>query len=158
MPEGAQGGRKGTAAGQLLPVFVDRISALRLEAQKAHNALQGRHQRQWATPEAASEQSTLAIADLHKPAFDRTELNDQYTELTKSTEEAGTVGDVIANKLQLAYVAAEERAYRSRHTTLCRAFCHGHGRRIGQGHGAVWSPSGGLTAHITDVLQAGASG
>ena len=154
MPEGAQGGKKAAAKGQLLPVFTDRIADLRLQAQRTHNAIQGRHQRRWAVPEG--QESLLDIENLHVPAFDRQELNDQYTELTESVESAGTTADVMANKQQIAYVAVEERAFRARHSTICRAFCHGHGRRYGHGQGSLLSPAGGITKNLSTLLQAGA--
>jgi hypothetical protein len=154
MAEGSQGGRKGKSKATVHEVFRARVRELRSQAVAAHNAHQGKSQRSWQVPEVL-ETSLMAIADLHKPAFDRDEINTQYSEVTKSPDEAGTMGDVIALKLQLDYNACEERAFRARHTTLCRAMCLGHGRRVGHGHGGVWDPEVGVEGEVASFIAAG---
>jgi len=155
MTSGAQGGKRGTTKASVDPVFYDRVKELREQARTNLNAVRGKAQRVWAIP-ASLQTSILAVDKLHEPAFDRTKLNNQYTEITSSVANAGTVGDVVSVKTQLAYVAAEERAFRARHTSMIRAFCAGHGRKVGQGFGAMWSPSGGVSAQVAAAISAGA--
>ena len=154
MPLGSQGGTKGKPKATIDPVFTGRLRELREQAKNLHNAHQGKAQRNWQIPEDMTT-SLLDIKNLHMPAFDREELNNQYAEVTKDADNAGTIGDVISIKMQLDYNAMEERAFRARHTTFCRSMCLGQGRRYGQGHGAVWSPTQGIEAEAAAFLAAG---
>ena len=67
-------------------------------------------------------------------------------------EEAGTSGDVIALKLQRDYLAAEDRAFRARHSTLCRNLVHLHGRRDGQGQSQLFPQ---IVRQVQNVIKAG---
>ena len=64
------------------------------------------------------------IDKLHSPAWDREEINKNYEECFQG-EEPGTVGDVMALRLQLDLLAAEERAFRLRHASTARMMAHG---------------------------------
>lgn len=154
MPDAPQGGVKGKTQGSVHPVFTRRLTDLREQAKKAHNALQGKCQREWQIP-ADFAGSLLDIATLHQPAFERTPINDNYETVTKDPQNAGTVGDVISLKLQIDYNACEERAFRARHTTLCRAMCIAHGRRFGQGQGNLWDQKTGIEAVMAAFGAAG---
>jgi|JI9StandDraft_2_1071091.scaffolds.fasta_scaffold50658_3 hypothetical protein len=157
MPDMPQGGRTGTQMAKVHPVFHNRLEELKKQAQQAHNALQGRHQRVWQVPASLSG-SLLDIASLHTPAFDRDPVNAEYEQATEDPQNAGTNGDIIALKLQIDYNASEERAFRARHTTLCRAMCLGHGRRIGQGQGTLWGDKdapGGVESVVVAFIAAG---
>jgi len=156
MPEGAQGGNTGTTKAIVTTVFKNRLRDLQEQAKKLQNAYQGKHQRVWQIPKDFGASSLLAIAQLHKPSYDREEINTKYDEVTNDPDNAGTTGDVIALKLQLDYVACEERAFRARHTTLCRAMALGHGRRFGQGHGQMWGAKpGSIEDEVASFIKAG---
>lgn len=154
MPEGSQGGIKGATKATVNAVFTDRLRDINTRAKQLQNAHQGQHQRPWMVPEEL-ESSILDVENLHQPVFDRTDINDQYEQVTKDPKTAGTVGDVISLKLQMDYVAMEERAFRARHTTLCRAMCLAHGRRYGQGHGSMLAPGQGIEAEVAAFIAGG---
>lgn len=154
MPEGSEGGRKGNAQATVHEVFRKRLQELRENAVKAHNALQGKNQRSWEVPKDMTT-SLFNIAQLHQPAFDRQAINDEYSKIMKSPDDAGTVGDVIALKLQVDYNACEERAFRARHNSICRAMCLGHGRRVGHGQGGLWDPEIGIEGEVASFIASG---
>ena len=136
--------------------FSTRMRELRQQAVQLYKSVQGETQRVWQTP---TDQTTspLAVDSLHTPAFDRTALNDDYNALVagKSTEDSN--GAVIALRLQLAVVAAEERAYRHRHMSVTRAICTAHGRCYGQGVGALFGPNG-IEGDAAAYMRAGSAG
>lgn len=154
MPTLPQGGLTGQSQGQIHSVFHERLTALRTAAAQAHNSLQGRHQRTWNIPTGLAT-ALMQIGELHKPAFDRTAINNAYEQATADPKAAGTVGDVISCRLQIDYLAAEERAFRSRHCSLPRSFCLGHGRKYGQGQGKVWNETFGVEAAVASFIAAG---
>lgn len=154
MPDAPAGGRTGRVMGRVHSVCHDRLTELREQARRAHNAIQGKTQRQWQIPSTLTG-SILNVPQLHEPAFNRDEINANYAEATRDPGNPGTVGDVIGLKLQIDYIACEERAFRARHTTLCRAFCLANGRRYGQGWGNVWDPKNGVEAAIAAFFAAG---
>ena len=153
---GAQGGRRGNTQASIASVFSKRLKELKQQADECQKAFQGDGQRKWQVPEDL-QASLLDIPELHKDAFDRQELNDQYEAAMKSPNGAGTNGDVVALKLQIDYNACEERAFRTRHMTLCRAMAHGHGRRRGQAKGSLWDSGSGISREITSLIAAGGS-
>lgn len=154
MAEMPQGGSTGRTQARVHTVFHKRLEDLRLQAKKAHNALQGKHQRAWQIPSDYTG-DLMAIANLHTPSFEREAINTNYETATASPQSAGTNGDLIALKLQIDYNACEERAFRARHTSLCRAMCLGHGRRIGQGHGNIWDSKYGIESVVAAYIAAG---
>ena len=145
---------KGQKKAEVHEVFANRLTELRDAAAKAVNSFQGKDHRVWNVPTGLST-ALLDIANLHLPAFDRTPINEQYVELTAKTETAGTTGDIISLKLQVDYNAAEERAFRTRHMTMSRAFCMGHGRRYGQAYGNLWNAQRGVEGVIAAYQAAG---
>lgn len=154
MPNRPSGGPTGQTKGQIDEKFHDLLVSLRTHAAIAHNAVRGRHQTQWYVPPGL-QTALLDVAKLHQPAFDRTKLNDAYEAATLDPKNAGTVGDVISYKLQIDYIASMERAFRARHSSLVRSFCHGAGRRYGQGHGKVWDDQYGVEAGVASFIAAG---
>jgi len=154
MPLGKYGGNKGKTKATPDATFTDRLRELQRQAKETQNALQGKHQRQWQVP-SVLKTSLLDVPNLHKPAFAREELNKQYDTVTKDIAAPGTNGDVIAIKMQIDYNAMEERAFRSRHTSMCRATCLGHARRYGQGHGSVWAATRGIEGEVASFIAAG---
>ena len=101
----------------------------------------------------------LDIAHLHEPAFDRTTLNADYKKCMDPQTPAGapaglpaTVADIISVQLQIARVAAEERAFRSRHGSLVRHMAHAGARRQGLNDSLAID---GLVKQVERILLAG---
>ena len=125
---------EGVKKGEVHAVFVDRLRELQCrDAGAISDAVMGTGQRIWQIPEGLANVDLFDIANLHKPVFDRTEINDNYVDVMKSPEddEAGTIGDTISLKNQIDYNAMEERAFRLRHASAVRCNIHAHGRRHG---------------------------
>lgn len=149
-----QGGRTGQSKAKVHEVVHKRLQDLRDQAKKMAQAIQGAEQRKWQVPQDFTG-NLLDIPTLHEPSFERQDINDEYDQVTKDPQSAGTIGDVISLKLQLDYVACEERAFRARHTSLVRAMCLGHGRRIGQGSGNLWDNKSGIESVLSAFIAAG---
>ena len=125
---------EGVKKGKVWTVFTDRLRELQCrDAGAIADALMGTGQRVWQVPEGLANVDLFDVANLHKPVFDRTEINDNYADVMKSPKkgEAGTTGDVISLKNQIDYNAMEERAFRLRHASVVRSNIHAHGRRHG---------------------------
>lgn len=156
MADVPRGGKTGKKMGNIHATFHDRLQDLQTQARQMHNALQGKAQRQWQIPQGYS-RSLMAISSLHSPAFDRTAINDNYEAATRDPANPGTVGDVIGLKLQIDYVACEERAFRARHASYCRTVCLGHARRYGQGQGSLWDGKMGIEGLVAGYIAGGGS-
>lgn len=148
---------QGQTQAQLDSVFTDRLNALQTDADGQAQAYTGGPARPWQVPDEIK--SLFDIANLHTPAYDRDDLNGLYQQIMGAGSNPGTTADVIAIKTQIDYVASEERAFRTRHTSLCRALAHAHGRRNGHGNGPVFA----LTQRQTSTTlaaggQAGGTG
>ena len=135
--------------------FSDRMRELQAQAATNYRSLRAETQRLWQTP-AADQSSALRVQDIGKTAFDRSELNAEYEELVNGTAASASCGEVLALRLQIAAVAAEERAYRHRHMSVARAICTAHGRCYGQGFGELFSPKG-IEGDVAAYLQAGSA-
>ena len=114
---------------------------LQQQAVKLYKSVQGTSQRVWQVP-VVQTTSPLNVTQLHSPAFDRTTLNNDYDALEAGKSAENSNGAVLALRLQLAAVAAEERSYRHRHMSVARAICTAHGRCYGQGEGSLFGPKG----------------
>ena len=136
--------------------FSARMRELRQQAVQLYKSVQGTSQRVWQVP-AEQATSPLNVSQLHSPAFDRTELNDDYNALVAGKSAENSNGAVIALRLQLAVVAVEERAYRHRHMSVARAICTAHGRCYGQGEGALFGPKG-IEGDAATYMRAGSAG
>ena len=93
--------------------------------------------RPWATPQQFidNKQDVLHVPALHNPAWDRLELNHKYSEevMGGPGKAGGTVGDLMALKWQIDFMAVEERAFRLRHASYARCASLMHGRLDGHG-------------------------
>jgi hypothetical protein len=134
----AQGGKKGKTQGQIHAVFQTRLDDLAAQAKEQFEAAKTAKLRPWQLPVAMTT-SLLDIESMHKPGFARDEINTNYEKVVQSPAEAGTVGDVIGLKQQIDSLAIGERAFRWRHSGVCRAIAHAMARRYGQGYGRVYS-------------------
>jgi len=135
--------------------FSARMRDLRQQAVQLYKSVQGTSQRVWQVP-TVQESNPLAVGDLHTPAFDRAALNDDYNALVAGKSAENSNGAVLALRLQLATVAAEERAYRHRHMSVARAICTAHGRCYGQGEGSLFGPTG-IEGDVATYMRAGAA-
>lgn len=136
--------------------FSTRMRELRQQAVQLYKSVQGTSQRVWQVP-AVQTTPLLDVGQLHDPAFDRTSLNDDYNAIVAGKSAESSNGAVLALRLQLAAVAAEERAYRHRHMSVARAICTSHGRCYGQGEGTLFGPTG-IEGDVATYMRAGSSG
>lgn len=124
----------GTSKGKVDPKFEDRVSDLETKAKKLADQFRnyGTY-RDWHTPEKVGD--PLDVPSLHNPTWDRNSINQIYSVdvLGGAGKAGGTVGDLIAMKWQADFMAAEERAFRTRHASLVRCAALAHGRMSGHG-------------------------
>lgn len=149
----------GTSKGVVDGVFQARIDDLEDKAKKIAEQFRTYDTyREWHMPDEIGD--PLDVPSLDKPAWDRNNINQKYSvDILGSGpgKAAGTVGDLIAMKWQADFMAAEERAFRTRHASLVRCAAFAHGRM--NGHGvkgkSIFSAfRDGVQAHI----DAGAAG
>lgn len=133
--------------------FRQRLMDLMAQSTVFANAFKRADQRGWNVPSNLEAPHLFAIAELHKQAFDRLAANDNYLECFQNSDDMGTVGDVIGLKLQIDYVAAEERQFRFRHASACRNICHAMSRRRALGDGPVFRE---IERQVGDVIRTGA--
>lgn len=114
--------------------FSKLVKESRTNAKKLADSVKGDAQRVWDLPEALADKDLTDVPQLHDPAFDRNEMNANYDETMADATNPGTVGDVMALKVQIDYVSAEERAFRLRHASSVRCIVVAHGRLAGHGH------------------------
>jgi len=119
------------ARSRLHTVFQNLISFLKQANKTIANAQQCKNQRTWEIPDDFVG-DVQDIPNIHKPSFDRTEINTNYLECHSgdADNEAG-VGDAGSLKIQLDYVAVAERAFRSRHASHLRCLAHAAARYAG---------------------------
>lgn len=140
---------------EVFEIFANRISDLsETLAPAVVEAAKGENPRKWYMPKGWLEENRdiLDIPELHKPDFDRDELNRRYVECM--TEPGSTVGDVIALKLQIDYMTAEERALRLRHATPVRCMIHSVARRNGHAESDVFP---NVVAEVTNAIKHGSA-
>ncbi len=137
------------------PDFLDHIAEIEDWSNTAAAASNLNAQRQWMYPPLGTwNGNPLDIAGT-TGAFDRTALNDLYEDII-ANEEDTRIGETMVVKLQIDYLAALERAFRTRHCSSVRARIHASARRAGMGEGT--GPfSGGVVLWLQRLLQAAAS-
>lgn len=140
--------------GKVHDVFTARIAGLRGEADAMFEAFRGNQQRVWQAADKALH-SLTDVENMHKGIFDREEINANYSQIAEDQENLGSGGDVAGLKLQIDYLAVEERAFRVRHMSLSRAFHHAHARARGQGKGPLWGENSGVMSLVKHCLRAG---
>jgi hypothetical protein len=116
------------------PEFLVQIEELVLTSAAAHAASVLVGQREWMYPPLQGwSGDPQAISDMNK-AFIRDTLNALYKQVLNDMDRVGTVGESMVLKLQVDYIAAIERAFRTRHCSSVRARLHSASRRQGQAH------------------------
>lgn len=116
---------------ELAEVFVNRVKDLKEQSETVAKAETGREQRVWMVP-SDWPGDPFAIDTLHVPSFDRTKVNEKYQEVHQGND--SHIGDATAMKIQLGYLSAMERAFRSRYASHIRNVTHAAARHAGHGH------------------------
>lgn len=142
------------ANAEVFNVFSERIDDLSqtLATQLAESRL-GAKPRPWYLPKGWKDENrdVLDVPNLHLPDFNRDDLNRRYVECM--TPPVGTVGDIIALKLQIDYMAAEERALRLRHATPIRCIAHSLARRKGHAESDIFP---NVVLEVANAIKHGA--
>ncbi len=147
----------GIPKAEIFAVFSDRVSQLSTDlAMSVADSMRGRAQRDWYIPKGwrGEDRDLLDIPQLHMPDFDRDLINRRYGQCVTETPK-GTSGDIIALKLQMEYLAAEERAIRLRHATPVRCIIHGGVRRNGHMQSRVFPM---VVSQVANAIRQGAGG
>jgi hypothetical protein len=135
------------SSGKLHDVFVQNVETLANDA-----AIVGAgFARVWQIPEAITDTTDVTTITA---GFDRTEIDTNYAEVHANPSDPGTVGDVVALKVQSDFVAIDERAFRAAHASPVRCLAHAAARRRGHGNNrGVFL--GGVMRYVQDALTAG---
>ena len=123
---------------QLDEAFLDHLQALADYTTAGFGATCLEAQRQWYMPPLNGWSGNPLDIPETTLAFDRDALNAVYIAVVSDDAQRGRIGAASVLKLQIDYIAALERSFRTRHATSVRCRIHAGGRR--RGHGA----SGGL--------------
>lgn len=142
-----------SSKGRVHEVFRKRITDLIDKAANKAEAFTRGEQRKWDIPKDLSASDLFRVASLHTPSFKRDEINTNYLQCFQSAKDMGTVGDVVSLKFQIDYNAAEERAFRFRHASVCRNLCHALSRRRAHGNGPTFVY---IEREAADRIRAGA--
>jgi hypothetical protein len=139
--------------------FDKNTTKLKEVSQAAAEALQNVNLRQWfiGDPDLWSENGyqgdPLDIVQMSEN-FDRTDVGNDY--VNTFGDENSSTGDQVALKKESDWLAALERAFRSRHASPVRCAIHAAGRRLGHGDDAgVWAR---VKNQIIDIAKAGSDG
>lgn len=118
------------------PNFDGHITKLELFSAAAAEACCMTGQRQWYYPPLNGWSGHPSDITGMNQAFDRTELNENYIEVVGDLNQLGAMGEATALKVQIDYIAALERSFRTRHMSSVRSKMHARGRKEGQGDSA----------------------
>lgn len=124
----------GVPKGNVSGVYSNRVDDLKDKAERISRAFRRFEEfRPWHTPDSLKDKDLLLVPGMHNPAWARNEPNITYCEsvLAGPNSSGGTTADLIAMKLQIDFLAEEERAWRVRHMSLIRGACLAHGRLDG---------------------------
>lgn len=113
--------------------FLRHIEQLEKTSKAADEASCLTGQRKWMNPPLQGwSGDPQDITGLNK-AFTRKAMNALYVAIMRDETPNGTIGETMVLKLMVDYIAALERAFRTRHCSSVRAKLHAAGRRRGQG-------------------------
>lgn len=123
----------GKTKAAVMPSFSARIDDLLATAKQLSDALRDGQARPWHMPAGVKE--PLDVPSLSVPAWERNDINQKYAvDVCGDPKDPGTSGDAISLKWQADFMAAEERAFRTRHASLPRCMAAAHGRLSGHGN------------------------
>lgn len=145
-------GKQGKTKGHVSKRFNKLLEDLREFSNIAAAAILDGEAQDWNIPRSLQPFLTTDLEIIHKQAFNRDDLNQAYQEQVAAADNPGTNGDVLATKLQISYMAAAERAYRTRHLGYVRAQHHSAGRSYGQANGTMFKL---VLAGVTNAISAG---
>ena len=114
--------------------FVPHMNALEETSAAAAEATLLTGQRKWMYPSLNGWSGDPQDISGMNNAFDRTNLNNTYIQILNDQNEQGFIGEAMAVKIQIDYIAALERSFRTRHCSSVRAKIHAAARRQGQGN------------------------
>lgn len=130
------------------PEFLDQLTALVDTSNAAYEATSLTGQRKWMYPPLQGwNGDPNDITDANK-AFIRDNLNQTYKDIIDNISNDGTIGESMVVKLQVDYIAALERAFRTRYCSSVRARVHAAARRRSQG-----SSAGAFSSTIVTWLE-----
>lgn len=145
--------KRHSSKGKVHDVFKKRLDELVKKGLNFAKGFMREEQRQWNVPEDLEASSLFEIPNLHKPSFERSEINVNYSKCFQDSNDMGTVGDVVSLKFQMDYNAAEERQFRFRHSSTCRCLTHAMARRRAHGEGPTFAY---IERQASDEIKAGA--
>jgi hypothetical protein len=118
--------------------FTDQLTALKDTADANADAVCGDTQRKWYLPPLGAWSGDPYDIPNTRYAFDRSSLNADYINVISDIPQRGRQGEAMILKLQLDYIIALERSFRTRQASIIRSKVHAGIRR--KSHAA----SGGL--------------
>lgn len=127
----------GTTRGKVTSVYAKRVRDLSDKSKVISRAFRYQDNfREWHTPRELKGKDMLLVPGMHNPPWARNEPNKLYSNsiLAGPNSAGGCTGDIISVKLQIDFLAEEERAWRMRHMSLIRGACLSHGRLNGHGN------------------------
>lgn len=125
---------RGTSKGKVHKRFQEQVTNCAKAAKINSDAQLGTEQRIWENGDKNEwTGDPLDIAGMVS-AFERGEINQNYAECLNNPKKPGTVADTRSLKVQVDWLAMEERAFRTRHSTIIRSHLHAAARRAGHGH------------------------
>jgi hypothetical protein len=144
------------------PKFAGHMAANQSTSHAAALAAFQSAQRQWMYPPLSGWSGDPQDIVGMNQAFDRTNLNNLYysiiNDLTVNTPSthSGTIGESMAVKLQIDYIAIMERAFRTRYCSSVRARLHSAARRTGHGDSTygLFATGAGITNWLAQLIFA----
>ncbi len=136
------------------PEFTNHIATMESTSLAAYKATLLIGQRQWMYPPVSGWSGhPYDIVGLNT-AFDRSHLNSVYVQIMMDQQGAGNIGESMAVKLQVDYIAALERAFRTRYCSSIRAKLHAASRKQGQSDSTAGLFSATVTGWILNIITA----
>jgi hypothetical protein len=129
---------------QIDPKFLAHLDCLADVNEAAADASCLSGQRKWYNPPADGWSGDPQDIEGLNKAFDRDNLNTLYKQVVTDRHQRGRQGDAMFLKLQIDYLSALERAYRTRQASSVR--CKIHAARRCRGHssdGGLYDTGGG---------------
>jgi hypothetical protein len=145
---------EGNSKAKIVKAVQDQVSTLAAQNKKCAEASKeygtGRVWMLGPTEESGWDGDVTDLTGIKK-AFDKSEIIDCFNEVMND-QNPGTVSDKIAMKFQSDYLAAMERAFRTRHAGSIRCELFASDRRFLQGSGNI---EGQIIGNLQNVIARG---